>query len=245
MREFLSVGRRSVSWHTRLNGLRTAFALAGLAVAPIAFATTITFDNLTVSPDPDNPTAVTTQYQSKGLLVAGAIVDNFGTPGSYDNPAVSGTNFLYESYLTAGPEGGVTLSFVDSTLPRYVSLYVTGGDPYAVLLRASGPSGFLSEHTTSGSFGCPEPLQGTPGCIDTPYKPRQLVSFYSATGISQLFFNGYAIGGSGKRGFASIDNLTYSATAPVPEPSAYLMLSAGLLLCVWRARRFQARASIS
>lgn len=244
MDERVSVGGRSVSRRAQLRGLRAALALSGLALAPLAFATTITFDDLAVGPDPENPTAVTTQYQSKGLIVAGGAVASLGLPGYYDDPAVSGSNFLYESMYTAGPYGGVTLSFIDSTLPRYVSLYVTGGDPYAVFLSASGPSGFLSEHTTSGVIGCPEPQQGTPGCIDTPYKPRQLVSFFSETGISQVFFNGYAIGGSGKRGFASIDNLTYSATAPVPEPSTYLMLSVGLLLCAWRAKRLQAHTPI-
>lgn len=199
------------------NGVSKILTVALLALAPLgeAGATLITFDDLVPPPeDCECDWTVTDQYLPLGLLVEGGGVGRFG-PGPLD-PTVSSPNVLTDVF---GPS--LRLSFV-GVLPSFVSVYVstsTFGLNGSVYLQANGPGGFVANAVTKGT---------NPPDFIPEYVPKQFVSFSSATGISTIQLDGTF----SRRGEIVIDNLFFGAAPPVPEPSTYLMLGAGLLMLV-------------
>lgn len=190
-------------------------ALVALAIClglGSAQAVVINFDNLTYVPsDPDfdcfcdHP--LTDEYLSQGLLIEDGFLSTYG----YRDPVnvVSAPNFLL---------GGnqLRLRFVGA-LPTFVSMYVSAGLQDAVFLNAYGDHGLIDSKQTSGYAG---PFN------DTPYVPKQHVSFASELGISLITLESFY----GSRVSADVDDLTFLYGSPVPEPSSLALLSAGLLL---------------
>ncbi len=194
--------------------LRALAALASVFVSAIALTTTahavlITFDDLPPPADPGQfaGTPVTDEYASLGLIVNDGYLAGSGVPGS--DQSLYGAPFL-------------NLSFVGGTLPTYVSLYVSAPAHDRVSVDATGPGGWGHTVETAGA-GWPE---------STPYRDNQYVSFYSATGISNLDLSAFYFLRTG----AAIDNLYFGNVAPVPEPASLVLGAAGVLT-LWAARR--------
>lgn len=192
-----------------ISSISKMLAAALLAMAPVAKATAtlITFDDLVRPPGPD--WMVTDQYQPLGLLVQGGGVAHY--PPDHWDPTVSSPYAVNDWF---GP--GLTLSFV-GVLPSFVSLYVSNYKDGSVYLQAGGPGGFAANAVTKGD---------NPPDYIPEYVPKQFVSFSSTTGISTISLRGTF----DSRGEIVIDNLFFGAAPPVPEPSTYLMLGAGLLM---------------
>lgn len=188
-------------------------ALLGLATAS-AQAVLITFDDLP-PPDPEGGlagTPVTNEYASLGLIVNDGYLGGSGVPGS--DQVLYGAPYL-------------NLSFTGATLPNYVSLYVSAPNQDRVFVDATGP-GYARTVTTDGAGWPPE--------TETPYRPNQYVSFYSASGISGLDLTAFYFLRTGP----VIDDLYFGNVAPIPEPASLALGVAGVLT-LWAARRRRAR----
>lgn len=193
---------------------------SALFPAASVHAVVINFDDLDYIPsDPvfdhfgDHP--VTNEYLDQGLL----IVDGYLAQWSDTNPdwVVSGPN-----YLLGG--NSPSLIFVGDALPVFVSMYVTSVGQDAGYLHASGPHGWTEQQSTPG--------WGGPNETD-PFEPRQLITFYSATGIQHIAMWSF----QGSRVSLAIDDLTYEY-AQVPAPATWLLF--GLGICVMCLRHHAA-----
>jgi len=204
--------------------LKKGFALSAFLFTSLivnnAHAVFINFDDLTYVPEsPEWPhfadTPVTDQYVSQGLLVLDGYLNPYyySLEGELEPNAISGPNYLLGSTAFA-------LQFVGGNLPTYVGMYVGSGGQEAIFLEAYGKSGLLGSARTEGL---------APPTWDTPYKPRQYVSFEFAEGITQINMWG-AFGG---RVSASVDDLTFTY-ADVPEPSSFILLCLGILTMFYR-----------
>jgi hypothetical protein len=185
-----------------------------------ANAVFINFDYLTYVPEsPEWPhfadTPVTDQYVSQGLLVLDGYLNPYyySPEGELEPDAISGPNYLLGSTAFA-------LQFVGEKLPTYVGMYVGSGGEEAIFLEAYGASGLLGSARTEGR---------APPTWDSPYEPRQYVSFEFAEGITQVNMWG-AFGG---RVSASVDDLTFTY-ADVPEPSSFILLCLGICAIIYK-----------
>lgn len=180
-----------------------------------AKAVVINFDDLVYVPtwpeDFFGDHELTDEYEDQGLLISGGFLSVWheGT-----GPSVSGPN-----YLTAGHD--LTLEFIGE-LPTFVSMYVSSSWGQAVFLSAYSSSGLIASHTTDGWKGFD---------TDPLYVPNQLVSFSANEGISEISVGDFY----GQRTGAMIDDLTFTYSAQVPEPSSVFLFGLGLLAIFGRA----------
>jgi len=190
-----------------------------------AQAVLIDFDDLTYVPvDEEFPsfadTPVTDQYASLGLYVA----DGYLLPylDSDEPDFISGPNFLL---------GGNTLTlWFGGELPTHVGMYVMSPQEDAIFLEAYGTSGLIATVQTAGYAG---PF------IDSPYVPKQYVTFDASEGISQIDVRGYY----NSRVSAMIDDITLTYAA-VPEPSPLALMGIGLAALIYRRRKQLAIVSV-
>ena len=192
-----------------------------------AHAVLINFDDLTYVPvDPSDPffadVPLDNQYLSQGLSIANAFLLPYDLDSSSDPDRISGPN-----YLLAGASGDyMTLSFVGN-LPTYVGMYVGSFSQEMIFTNAYGPSGLVASLHTAGDGG--------PFNDQSPYVPKQYLSFESATGVSKIEMWGWY----GGRVSGFVDDITFTYTS-VPEPSSLILFGLGALVLVYR--RFTARA---
>ena len=205
------------------HGLRLVAVLGLCSMASLAQATLITFDDLPWQPPAIDPNAwyaqpVTNQYASLGVVID----EGYLTQGTQ---TISPPQFLM-----GGPNMSIT--FTGSTLPRYVSLYLSAANEnLESFVDAYGPGGFLGSGNTGGYTPGPD------GSAFTPYVPNSYITFSSTTGISYLSFgNAYDL-----RESAILDNLYFGAVPAVPEPSSAVLAGVGLLSLLgvtrWQRRR--------
>lgn len=197
---------------------RVKFFVATIFLSTLAFnahAVLINFDDLVYVPvDPDNPhfsdVPLDNQYLSQGLGIANAYLLPYLEADS-DPDVISGPN-----YLLAGASGSpMTLYFVGE-LPTYVGMYVGSFINEMIFVDAYGPAGLVDSLYTKG--------EGGPFNDQSPYEPRQYLSFESATGISSIDVTGWY----GSRVSGYIDDITFTYAA-VPEPSQLILLAIGAL----------------
>ncbi len=205
-----------------------AYFAAIVLLSSVAFkanAVLINFDDLTYEPvDPEFPffadVPLDNQYLSQGLSISNAYLlpyyfDPSEDPGT-DPDVISGPN-----YLLAGASGDVmTLSFVGN-LPTYVGMYVGAFSREMIFTDAYGPSGLISSLYTAGDGG--------PFNDQSPYVPRQYLSYESATGISKIELWGWY----GSRVSGYVDDITFTYSE-VPEPSPLILFGLGVFVLVSR-----------
>jgi hypothetical protein len=191
--------------------------LASLGIAlstSCAQATFINFDDIQYVPeDPESPNfydvELTNQYADKGLLVDGGFIM------SYEGIA-PGTVASQPSYLL-GSEF-LTFSFLGD-LPTFVGLYVSSSFEESIYFNAYNSSGLVAAKNTLG-FQPDDDSENDDG-----YIPKQYVTFNSDIGISSITVEN----AFGLRASAIIDDLTFTRSVSVPEPSSVLLLMFGVL----------------
>ena len=203
-----------------IKNIALLFFLASTLINPVR-AAIITFDDIPYVPvDPDWPqfydVDVTDQYLSEGLLIEGGFLGRrYPVEEHQANPQfLFGSNFM-------------RMIFVGDRLPNYVTMTVSSVFDYANIINFYGPNGHLFEMITSGYAGIDS---------DNPYRPDQPISFTSATGISEITFEGYF----NMRWGTLVDNLKFKSSPQtiVPEPGLLLLFSLGLsLLLISRNKR--------
>lgn len=199
--------RHAVHW---LKVARSAFCAGLLALIGLpAHATLITFAEFPWMPDEDGAwysDPVGEDYAALGVH----FYDIYRTEGSSGNPGV-------------GVLGGVAPAIAfTGTLPTFVSLNFSSSYPFvAAYVSARTPHGIAGTISTGGDTIGPE---GTWVETPAPYVPNTYASFYSPDGISRLFFSQTY----GMRTTVLIDNLSFGAVSPVPEPGSLALLLAGL-----------------
>jgi hypothetical protein len=183
-----------------------------------AHAVLINFDDLTYVPgDEEFPhfadTPVSDQYASLGLYIADGYLLPYGD--SDDPDFISGPNFLL---------GGNSMTlFFSGELPTHVGMYVMSPQEDAIFLEAYGTSGLIAIVQTAGYAG---PF------VDSPYVPKQYVTFNSNEGIDRIDVRNFY----GSRVSAMIDDLTFTH-ASVPEPSLFALMGIGLATLFYRRRK--------
>ena len=194
------------------------------AVALQAHAVLINFDDLTYVPvDPDDPffadDPLDNQYLSQGLSISNAFLLPYDLDSASDEDRISGPNYL----LAGGGGESMTLSFVGK-LPTFVGMYVGAFSHEMIFTDAYGPAGLVASLHTAGDGG--------PFNDQSPYVPKQYLTFESATGISRIELSGWY--GSRVSGF--VDDLTYTYSE-VPEPSSLMLFGLGALVLGYRGFR--------
>lgn len=188
-----------------------------------AKAVVINFDDLVYVPTwPDDffgDHELTDEYEDQGLLISGGFLSVW-SEGT--GPSVSEPNFLYAGH-------DLRLKFIGE-LPTFVSMYVSANSEQAVYLKAFGSSGLIASHTTDGWRGFD---------TDPPYVPNQLVRFDAHEGISEIFISDFFF----RRTGAMIDDLTFTYSAQVPEPSSVFLFGLGLLAIFGRAYAGRSKAT--
>lgn len=178
-----------------------------------AHAVFIDFDDITRVPVDgcfcDHP--LSTEYLSKGLLIDGGYLSGETNPDGTNNNHLLASDYLH-------------LIFV-GTLPTFVSMQVDAFYDQAVFLTFFGTDGLIATHQTHGWAGSDE--------LSTPYVPNQHVAFEHSQGISSIGISAFY----GMRTGAIIDNLTFTVSRSVPEPSAALLLAIALFTVWMRQRR--------
>lgn len=188
-----------------------ALLLASFGVCNLAQATFINFDDLIYNPEDtafySNP--LTDQYLSKGLLIGNGYLVQYSSV----DPVVSSPNYLL---------GGdyLTLTFVGD-LPTMVSMYISAWRQEVIYLNATDATGKVTAKQTKGWAG---PLD------DTPYTPGQFISFSESNGISEI----HLYGAYGMRTSAEVDDLTYTYSSSVSEPTSIVLFGIGLFYLVRR-----------
>jgi len=200
-----------------LPSIKSFSLLASLCIAltaNCAQATFINFDDILYVPaDPESPNfydvELTNQYADKGLLVAGGFIMSYD--GIDPGTVVSQPSFLLASNF-------LTLSFIGN-LPTFVGMYVSSSFEESIYLSAYNSTGLVGLKNTLGY----QPDENEEN--DGGYTPKQYVTFNVDTGISSITVeNAYNM-----RVSALIDDLTFTRSASVPEPSSVLLLMLGLL----------------
>lgn len=185
------------------------FFIAATAISSsYASAVVINFDDIErVHPDPDDnfwaDQPITDQYLSQGLIINNGYLNSYDSWSEY---FVSGPNYL---------QGGdyVSFSFVGK-LPKYVSMFVTAPSKDVAYLGAWCADGSVIWEETPGWAGPDH---------DTPFKGKNLITFYSDAGISRINISSFY----NLRTSAMIDDLTF--LYEVPEPTPAFLLGFGLL----------------
>ena len=191
-----------------------------LGLTSFAQATTINFDDLVYVPSTDTEFdcfcdhPLTNEYLAQGLQISD------GYLATYDNYQRSGAVVSSPNFLLGGAY--LTLSFV-GPLPTSVSMYVSSAFEDAIFVNAFGPAGFNALVQTLGYAGPPDEIM---------YVDKQYVSFYSATGISDITLNSYY----GMRVGAFVDDLNFEYTK-VPEPASLILFVMGLFIFAGRRLR--------
>jgi|GEM_PF-1189847 len=194
-----------------------------LTIANNVHAVFIDFDDLTYVPVyPEMPyfadVPITDQYASQGL----SVVEGYLSPYSFNPDYVDPDMISGPNYLLGGTS--LTLNFLGEKLPTYVGMYV-GSAQEAIFLEVYGVSGLLGSARTKG-LG--------PPTWDTPYEPRQYVSFEFAEGIKQI----HMWGAFGSRASAMVDDLTFTY-ADVPEPSPFILMCLGVFAILYKRASIQ------
>ncbi len=205
---------------------RFVAALGFLIIASSAHAVFIDFDDIDYIPvDPESPqfydVPLYDQYADKGLIIDGA----FLMPYTYVDPAAikSRPNWLLGSNF-------VTLSFTGD-LPTFVGMYVSSFWEEPMYLNAYNSTGLIGSKATKGHGGS---VDGEP---TYKYTHKQYIGFSNDAGISSVTMEGYY----NMRVSGMIDDLTFTrkVPAPVPEPSALLLLALGVFGLFARKMRLQ------
>lgn len=181
--------------------------------ASSAQAALINFDDLDHDGDPvfySNP--LTDQYQQQGLLIDDGYLLQYWED---DEALVSSPNYLLGGHF-------LQLIFMDP-YPTFVSMYVSTHRQDVVYLNATTAAGSVVSRQTLGWAG---PFD------DTPYTPRQLITFALEEGIKTISVTSFY----STRTSAMIDDLVFE-TARVPESSSLLLLLTGLLGLTLRNRK--------
>ena len=189
--------------------------LLGLMISSPAYAITIDFETLTDSE------AVTTQFS--GLTFSNTTVLTAGSSlNELEFPPSSGVNVV--SGEGVGP---IQIDFASAVLS------VSGRFTYAIPLTLTAfDSSLLNPVATSNSlFDSNQALSG-----DLGSSANELLTLNYAGGISRVLITDTTPGGGFF--FSTLDDLTYTAAASVPEPSTLLLLGSGLVgLIAWRRKR--------
>lgn len=193
-------------------------ALALLAAACAAQATTLTFDDLGLA---DGSETFISSYGGFTWDNAGAL-NTTGyayNPSGYQVGAVSGSGvgFSFDSS---------TLSFSSATPFTFNSIWLTAAWNDGLSVTLTGSLAGLSLYSQTVN-----PLATAPKLYTFDWANIDKVSIWTSGGT---FHPGY--GGAGEH--VALDNLTFNA-APVPEPESFAMLLAGLGVLAGVARRRQ------
>lgn len=200
---------------------------AACALIPVAAqATLITFDERPRDP----PGSVEGDWRADPLR------DDYDALGvnivdGYLMYAGADAGFSTSQYLLGAAGFGITFSEVAGALPTHVSLSFGVAAPgYVSRVGAIDSTGRLvGQFDTGGDYwGGPDV-----GWVHTPQHQRNQASFFSEAGITGLFF--YAEGTT--RFLGQIDNLYFGNVAAVPEPEALALLTAGLAVIGFAAKR--------
>ena len=206
-----------------IKSFRLLTTLCIALTASCAQATFINFDDILYVPvDPESPNfydvELTNQYADKGLLVDGGFILSY--EGTDPGTVASQPSFLLGSNF-------LTLSFIGE-LPTFVGMYVSSSFEESIYLNAYNSSGLVASKNTLGY----QPDENEDN--DGGYTPKQYVTFNTSAGISSITVeNAYNM-----RVSAIIDDLTFTRSTSVPEPSSVLLLTLGLLGLVV-TRRFK------
>lgn len=181
--------------------------LSMLLMCNYSYAVFINFDDIDRIDDPfwaSQP--LTTEYLAKGLLIDDGYM---GSYGGAPELVVSGPN-----YLQGGPY--FNLTFVGE-LPKFISMIVTSSHDDVVYLDALCGDGSILSKETPGWAG---------PYYNSPFAPKQLITFTSEFGISKINISAFYF----LRTSAMVDDLTYYYAVPVPESNILMLLIPGLLI---------------
>lgn len=190
---------------------RNIFLLFTLFIGNYANAVFINFDNIErYHPDPTDPywadQEITDQYLSRGLLVSGGYLNEYG---SFSDYLASGPNYLLGAH-------SLSLTFVGK-LPTFVSMLVTAPSKDVAFINATSADGAIYSQETPGWAGPHH---------ESPFQGKNLITFNIESGISRInFFTFY-----GLRTSVMLDDLTYHYA--VPEPTPWLLLLPGLFILI-------------
>ena len=216
-----TIASTSMSRHRRFSPARLAIAALLLMTPTLREQTTITFDDAPAPCFFGEALAPSTRYAPLGVTftsvgdAGGLILD---TCSDFGVPARSGNNFL--AFNAYGGFGGPE-DVLFATPASAVSLYVSGG--YAAgtfLLEGFDASGrLLGSQSVSTTVGAYEPIT-----LAQPNMARVRLTGDTPDTGAPVFV---------------VDDLTFTATATtaVPEPSAELLLLAGVSALVPIVRR--------
>ena len=190
---------------------RHCMAFAVLAVAAqAASASTLNFDGLA------DGTSVTTQFS--GVTFSNAtVLTAGGSLNELDFPPRSGSNVVVDFGGPIELVFGADQSFFEAYFTYMAVLTVTGYDAGGVALLAA-----------TSSFGSNLATSGEPGSA-----PNERIAL-STDGLRRVVIQGSGAGAS-----FVMDDVTFrpAETAPIPEPSTYALLIAGLGLLGFMSRR--------
>jgi len=164
-------------------------------------AALISFDDILYVPGPFYNQPLTNEYAALGLVINGGFLAQGGSA------VVSPPNFLLGT-------NNLKLFFL-APFPTVVSMYVSAAAEDVISLTATDVLGFLETIETKGWAGPHN---------NTPYTPRQFVSFLDPDGISDIFITSFY----GLRVDAQIDDIYFSSAA-VDAPPSLALLGIGLL----------------
>jgi hypothetical protein len=193
--------------------LRSSLLLLLIAVSTSAAkADTITFEGLT------DGTTVTNQFSN--LLFLNATIATAGISlNEFEFPPHSGSNVVFDS------DGSMSISFLVPVTS--VSGFFTYGTQLTVTVFDASNNVLA---TLTSAFNNNEALSG-----DVGSHPNEFISFSVVSGISRISISGDPGGGS-----FTLDDLTFSTAAPVPEPASLSLLLGALGgLCVKNRLRRQ------
>ena len=196
--------------------IASAFSLASLS----ANAELLDFDDIAVNTWSQYTSL--TSYHGYDFTGGAALINKDYHPVSgYHNGIISGTNGLFNQ-----AENDIVITKTGGGVFDLTSAYITAAWEKDVLVNATG---WLNGQKVSWLYFYLDPT--------TPTSPIQ----FDFKGVDKITF-GYSLRGDnaglgGGGAFFVVDNLVLNPIAPVPEPSTYAMMFAGLGAVGLMARR--------